>query len=124
MIPFSLHQWSNSEDVNSGPLSVRTIVGVPRLLITFSKVRVIRLAESEVSTSIAKASREQSSITLNVRNFLLPTMLSLIKSILQLALMRLCCFKGCFTLAGNRRLPFLRLFSFNNLYTRYTFLWL
>jgi hypothetical protein len=89
--------------------------GIPLSAVTFSNTRMIRRADREVSISMARASREQSSITLKVRNFRFPTMLSLMKSILQLALVFCCCCKGCFTLAGSRRLPFLRLFNFKSL---------
>ena len=41
--------------------------------------------------------------------------LSLMKSILQLWFTAVCLTNGCFILAGNRRLPFLLLFSFSSL---------
>ena len=71
-------------EVNSGPLSVRITVGLPRQAITLSRVLIMRLEDSEVSISMAKASRVQSSMTLKVRNLRTPMMLSLIKSMLQL----------------------------------------
>jgi len=49
-----------------------------------SRVLIMRLEDSEVSISIANASRVQSSMTLKVRNLRTPMMLSLIKSMLQL----------------------------------------
>ena len=71
-------------EVNSGPLSVRITVGLPRQAITLSRVLIMRLEDSEVSISMANASRVQSSMTLKVRNLRTPMMLSLIKSMLQL----------------------------------------
>ena len=44
----------------------------------------MRLEDSEVSISMAKASRVQSSMTLKVRNLRTPMMQSLIKSMLQI----------------------------------------
>jgi hypothetical protein len=43
------------------------MAGFPQSSMIRSSVRITRLEESEVSISIAKASLEQSSITLNVR---------------------------------------------------------
>ena len=71
-------------EVNSGPLSVRITVGLPRQAITLSRVLIMRLEDRDVSISMAKASRVQSSMTLKVRNLRTPMMLSLIKSMLQL----------------------------------------
>ena len=71
-------------EVNSGPLSVRITVGLPRHAITLSRVLIMRLEDRDVSISMAKASRVQSSMTLKVRNLRTPMMLSLIKSMLQL----------------------------------------
>ena len=98
--------------------SVLINLGVPRSSMILSSVLTIRLADKEVSTSIASTSLLQSSITLKVLNFLLPTILSLIKSMLQLLLMAVCCCRGCFTLAGTLLFPFRFLFNFKNLYTR------
>ena len=71
-------------EVNSGPLSVRITVGLPRQAITLSRVLIMRLEDRDVSISMAKASRVQSSMTLKVRNLRTPMMLSLIKSMIQL----------------------------------------
>lgn len=106
IIPFSLHQNSSSFDVNSEPLSVRIVVGLPLCSIIFSSTLTTLFAEIEVSISIASASRVQLSITLKVLNFLLPTMLSLIipiaiGTILQRWLICSCLSNGCLTLAGN-----------------------
>ena len=57
-------------------------LGLPRQSITLSRVLIMRLEDSEVSISMAKASRVQSSMTLKVRNLRTPMMLSLIKSML------------------------------------------
>ena len=59
-------------------------LGLQRQAITLSRVLIMRLEDSEVSISMAKASRVQSSMTLKVRNLRTPMMLSLIKSMLQL----------------------------------------
>jgi len=40
-------------EVNSGPLSVRITVGLPRQAITLSRVLIMRLEDSEVSISMA-----------------------------------------------------------------------
>ena len=42
----SLHHHSNSLEVNSGPLSVRITVGLPRQAITISRVLIMRLEAS------------------------------------------------------------------------------
>jgi hypothetical protein len=80
-------------------------------------IKLIQLltVASDVSISIASISPVQSSITLKVLNLLLPTRLSLIKSILQLLFKAVCCCKGCFTRTGSLRLPFRFLFSFKSL---------
>ena len=61
VIPFCKAQSSNSFEVNSGPLSVLMAVGLPLFSMMRSKVLVTRLADREVSTSIAGASLLQSS---------------------------------------------------------------
>jgi len=89
-ISCSLHHHSNSLEVNSGLLSVLMTWGLPRHAITLPRVLIMRLEDSEVSISMAKASRVQSSMTLKVRNLRTPKMLSLIKSMLQLLLTANC----------------------------------
>lgn len=75
----SLHQHSNSLDMNSGPLSVLITRGLPRHAITHSGVLFVRLEDRDVSISMAKkASRVQSSMTLKVQNLRTPMMLSLL----------------------------------------------
>ena len=118
----SLAQSSKSFDVNSGPLSARRMDGLPRCSMTRSNVLMILLDDREVSISIASTSLEQSSIRLKVLNFRLPTIASLIKSMLQVLLMLSCLVNGCLTLAGSLRLPLRFLLSLSSLYTRYTFL--
>ena len=64
--------------------------GLPRHAIILSRVLIMRLEDSEVSISMSKALRVQSSMTLKVRNLRTPMMLSLIKSMLQLWLTAIC----------------------------------
>ena len=113
LICWSVAHSSKSLLVYSGPLSTRITAGLPRCWITRSSTRITRLLDKEVSTSMANASRLQSSITFNVRNFRPLTKLSDIKSMLQLVLIAAGCSNGCFTRWGSRRLPLRRLFIFN-----------
>jgi hypothetical protein len=114
IIPLSFAHSSMSFEVNSGPLSVRIHWGLPRSSMILSSTHMALLEERDVPTSMASASLEPSSMRFSVRNFLPPTILSLIKSIDQTLFKAVCCCNGW---AGSLRLPFLFLFSFSSLYT-------
>ena len=53
--------------MNSGPFSIRSLLGYPRLATTRSKTRVIRSVDKLISISMAKTSRLKSSTMLSVR---------------------------------------------------------
>lgn len=59
---------ANAKAMNSGPLSAWIFAGYPRQASIHYKVRMTRVAGKFRSSSMAKASRLKSSITLNVRN--------------------------------------------------------
>ncbi len=63
--------------MDSGALSQRNAVDLPHHLITCTKARITRLLSSDLSTSIIKPLRLQSSITLNVLGFKPYTKLSI-----------------------------------------------
>ncbi len=73
--------------ISSGPLSALITAGLPRQAIIWSKLRITRSAGNEKPTSIPKASRLKSSITLNKRIDLPSSSWSCIKSIDQTWLM-------------------------------------
>jgi len=123
MIPCSSHHIVNLVDINSGPLSTRILMGLPRHEMICSSIRMMRSAGNDVSISIARASRLKSSTRLNTLNFLPDISASLMKSIDQVSLRWPTMFNGWRTLAGNRFLPLRFIFSFNILYTRWMRLW-
>src|SRR3546814_2145774 len=66
-MPLSLAHCTKASPRNSGPLSVRRTCGRPWSDLSCSKMRIRRVDEIEVSTSMCSASRLKSSTTLKVR---------------------------------------------------------
>jgi len=119
----SSHQRPSLLEMNSGPLSTLILCGLPRHWIVCSSMRTTRSAGSEVSISIANASRLKSSSKFSVLNFLPLRSAALIKSIDQLILVVFTASSGYSIRAGSLLLLLRFIFSFNNLYTRWTRLW-
>lgn len=117
------HHKPSLLEINSGPLSTLMRSGLPLHWMVCSRARITLSARREVSTSIVKASRLKSSSKLSTLNLRPDKRESLMKSIDQLALMRLTASSGWSMRAGNLLFPFRFMFSFNNLYTLCIRLW-
>jgi hypothetical protein len=110
-------------EINSGPLSILSLLGYPRQATTRSKTRFTRSADRPTSISMANASRLKSSSILNVLKRRPQNRLSLIKSIDQQPLIVSGTANETGFRLGSRFLPRRRLFKFNRQYTRWTRLW-
>src|SRR5690606_22604064 len=113
-IKFFLHQFINVFEINSGPLSHLTYLGVPISSFKHSSVSTTDLAGYDSPAWMPNASRLQSSITLNTRTFRPSVRASLIKSMLQHSLSLTGVSKGCFTRLTNRFLCLRLKLSFNS----------
>ena len=109
--------------MNSGPLSVLRLPGLPLCSTSCWSTRTTLCPGREVSTSIQRDSRLKSSITFSRRNFLPSVRVSLIKSRLQVWFGLFGITSGSFTRSGKRFFALRRIFRFILLYTRLTFLW-
>jgi len=79
-IPASPAHDSTALDVSSVPLSLTTVVGLPRRMTRAASSRATRLPEIDVSTTAARHSRVTSSMTFSTRNRLPLTSWSRAKS--------------------------------------------
>src|SRR5574344_239874 len=68
LMPFPLHQFRNSCEINSGPLSQRMLLGLPFSQMIPSKKRIRRDAGIECAAFRATATRSQPSMISNTRN--------------------------------------------------------
>ena len=122
-MPWSAHQVVNTSPRNSGPLSVRSTSGKPRSAASCSNTRTRRALGSEVSISMARASRVQSSRTLKVRNRTPWYRASFIKSADHTELGCDGTISGIGSRTGTRCFTRRRRLSFSRQYTRQTRLW-